>query len=181
MATLFDYPSKAELRDLIANKDYVLAKLAAAFANIAPVWTKRNPVEEARWYSDYTSMQSRYGAAKADAEDSMSWPTLLPDTMVDASYSWEMILRSLQKVENYRSPGDLADLIERGSKAGMVLNFSNAPQPKIENDFDLWLFKKADKGVNAIEKAGKALTSTSNHALLFGLAGAAIAIYLMKR
>ena len=144
--TIAGVPSVAELRDLVAAKDYEQAQLTAAYASYSPVWVAKDGVGFANWTNDWDAMKQRYASARAMAERWLTgWEHTLtptPDTLTPAPVPWNAVVTSLQKVPGTTSPGDMQDLYNRFIAAGGTVTFPNEPQPTPGTDADLNLLNK---------------------------------------
>ena len=63
--SVFGHHSAGELRDWLADIDFQMAQVGAAYAAFAPPWQAQDPAAHHEWAADWKALQARYGAARA--------------------------------------------------------------------------------------------------------------------
>ena len=148
----------AELRDLLRAKDYQLKVLDRA-AVAHGVWS--DDAAMAKWQSDFAALQARYASARRAAQlviDAAEYNPIA-DNLLPASAEFDGVLKALRKNWDGKTggtlaTGDMADLSARLEADGGTPDYSGTPQPQIDSDAALRLFKAADVIVRTIEKPG---------------------------
>jgi hypothetical protein len=134
----------AELRDLIAAKDYTIRQIDAARS--AFNWPDQSAAND--WNNDWRILKAKYAAAKLFAETAFARAKMavgVNEDLVPAQLEWDAVLKSIRQNDNVQSKGDLQDLADRLQKAGKSVDYSHTPQPRRGTDVDLNLFQKLDK------------------------------------
>jgi len=159
--TVLEHHSVAELRDWLSAIDYEIGQVGAAYAAFAPAWQAQDSAAHQDWASDWKSLQSRYGAARAKAQsvlDRARFVVGVPDSMIPAEDEWQGVVRALAKTPGAIAKGDFQDLCNRiGTAQGRPVELSKIPQPTAA-DADLNVFKAADTAIRAGEAAVRKIT-----------------------
>lgn len=161
-SSLASLATVAELRELVAAKDYTVKQMFEAYIAIRDGWRERNAAELALWESDYEGFRARYGEARGIADmniDAAAWVPV-PDNAIPAPDAWNAIMKAIRQnwdgtTGGALTRGDLLDLSDRIIKAGGRPDYSKTPQPTAESDGALELFKAADVATKKIEAAAK--------------------------
>jgi hypothetical protein len=153
--TILGKATVAELKDLVANKDCVIAQLEKAYSAIVSNWASNDIAAQSDWFADWNSFMVRYGSARKTAEAAFTAAhlTTTPNDMIEAQGPWDAILRALKQVDGTVSKGDLQDLDNRLQAAGGNPDYSMCPQPTVNTDVDLNLYKQADTVVKVVTPA----------------------------
>lgn len=153
--SLAGVPTIAETRDLVAQKDYLIAQVKTKFEQSSDAWAKKDPNELGTWAGDWGGLLSRYASARSVAEASFATSVLspLPDELTPDPEGWSAVLRAVKQVDGVVTRGDLQDLITRMFNAGFPPDLSKNPQPTA-TDADLTLYKGADMTLKAVSSVG---------------------------
>jgi hypothetical protein len=175
--TVLGQQTVAELRDLLAAKDYTVRQIEQAYAEFAPSWSSRDAAAATQWKADWTAFRKRYDVARAGAQHAIDFAKLTPvsDSLLPADSEFQAVLRALKQVDGTITKGDLQDLYSRISSAGKAPDVSQTPQPTAP-DADLRAYKAADTAVKTVEQAERAVAKSAESALspkvvVFGLLG----------
>jgi hypothetical protein len=152
--TLFGKWTVAELKDLLAEKNRLVAETESALSTVQSQWLARNPAEANDWLRDWQAFKTRYAAAVANA-GSIPWAqfSLAPESYLIADDAYKAVLRALSPVPNTVTKGSLQDLINRLSNAGGRVNH-DAIQPRRGTDADLNWYKRADTMARTLDPFG---------------------------
>jgi len=156
--TILGMATIAELRDLLKAKDYTIDQLTEAWTGFLPTWAQRDLTGMQDYQHDFDALVSRYQKARARAQaaiDDAAYHRAHPgfgervpaDSLINAQSEWDGVLDALNPDwrNNGRPKGSLQDLNDRLQKAqGKAVDYRDMPQPAINSDADLNLFKKAD-------------------------------------
>jgi hypothetical protein len=148
IGTVAGFPSVAELRDLVAAKDYEMAALAQGYANLAPSWVAQAPSAFLDFTNDWNALTARYAAARASAEMAFSLAKLaltLSESAIPAAGPWNAIQAALSPTPNTVTKGSQQDLFQRLQAAGGVVDLSHVPQPRASSDLDMRLLQSLNK------------------------------------
>jgi hypothetical protein len=151
VGTLLGMHTVAELKDLLAAKDYQLAQLGQAFSK-ATGWATSDPTSYAAWQTDFSALMQRYNAARTQAQaivDANS-ASIIPANMdVTGEGPYELVLAAIH--HDPEQTGDLTDLDRRLTKgAGVTADYSQTPQPTSGSDVDLSVYQGAGKALDAV-------------------------------
>jgi len=120
----------AELRELIANKQYVMDTLEKTFKN----YMSSYPGDFGDWESDWQALKDRWNSALTYANIRLAAAKIvpLPDNDIPAQDAYESLLKAIQQKypEHTTTKGDLDDLNNRLMAMGAKVDLSKAPQPK---------------------------------------------------
>lgn len=154
--TVLGKQTVAELKDLLAAKDYTVGQLDRAYADFAPTWVNRDPTGFVDWTTDWNAFHGRYEGARTAAQRAIEFAKLNPvgDSLLVADTEYQGVLRALKQVDGTITKGDLQDLYNRIAAAGKTPDVSHTPQP-VAPDADLRAYKAADATVKAVETIGK--------------------------
>jgi hypothetical protein len=122
----------AELIDLVAAKDYVIGRMQKSYDSISSDWQSKDAPTQSKWLSDWNALKGRYGRAHALADIEIANAKIqpVPNSVIPAETTYNLILSSLQKTSGVVSPGDLQDLYNRLSAAGQAQQLAfSVPQP----------------------------------------------------
>jgi hypothetical protein len=160
--TLLGKQTIAELKDLLAAKDYTMGQIDRAYGDFAPSWVSRDPTTFTDWTGDWNALHKRYEAASAAARRAIDFAKLNPvgDSLIVADDEYQAVLKALKQVDGTITKGDLQDLFVRIGAAGKVPEVSRTPQPAAP-DADLHAYRAADTAVKAVEAAGKGIVSSA--------------------
>jgi hypothetical protein len=156
--TLLGRWTVAELKDLLAEKNGLVADTESTLSKVQAQWMARNPAEAKDWLNDWAQFKARYDAAvsKANAVISLANVSLLPDAYSPADDVYKAVLRALSPTPNKVTKGSLADLIRRLSMSG--IHGSNVQhttiQPRLGTDADLNMYQRADAAVRTLDPFG---------------------------
>ncbi len=172
--TVFGHHTVTELKELIANKDFVINAIRVGRNSFN--WPDIG--ESFDWDKDFALFLGRYIAARGLAEKKFASvlfsPNLLipggspisPD-VVPAEDEYQAILHALTREPGNTQKGDIGDLVQRLANAGAKLDFDGAPQPT-STDIDLDVFKTTDSAKKSIEKTAKTSLEIAKPALIIG-------------
>ncbi len=176
--TIFGQHTFAELKELIAAKDYEHTQIQAAYDAKPAIVNAADP----KWSNDWQAFLARYKSARLVclAEIATAGATTLGASLsvTPAEKQWQTLLHTLtQDPSKPYTDLDEQGLFVRLQKAGVQPDVSHVPQPT-SADIDLGVYKGADdllKGgaavVAAATDAGK--KSVSSHPLLYVFGGLA--------
>ena len=152
----------AELKDLLAAKDYTVGQLDRAYADFAPSWVNRDPQGFTDWTSDWNALHRRYESARASAQRAIDLAkvNVLGDSLIVADVEYHGMLTALKQVDGTITKGDLQELVNRITAAGKAPDLSQTPQPTAQ-DADLGAYKAADAAVKVVEGAGESLKKSA--------------------
>lgn len=150
--------SIAELKDLIASHDAIIAQLTASYSAFSPEWAQKDAAGLAAFGDDYQAMLSRYNSAKVAANAAIAASAVVPlsDAMTPAGPGiYDGILNALKQNPATVSKGDLDDLsnrLEAAQKAAgaTVLVYTNIPQPSKGSDVDISVLTAAQQATSHI-------------------------------
>lgn len=153
-------PTVQDLKDLLTAKDYTISQVGNAYNAFAAQWAAKDVAAQAQWFGDWSSLLARYGKAKSSAQSAIDAETnvasaLFPDsTKVVPQSAWDGVLKALKQTypNSTVTPGDLDDLNNRLTAAGMTPDFSEMPQPA--PDADLQIIKAADTTLGLVGISG---------------------------
>src|SRR5215471_20284645 len=152
--TVANFETVAELKDLVAAKDYTISQLGKA--RDAFQWG--DPAAASDWDSDFTALKVRYALARAMADAAFGRAALMlttPNALIPAPLEWDAIIKAIRQNPDTQTKGDLQDLSDRLNAAGQKVDYSNTPQPKKGQDADLNVYKQADTVIKKGEDAAK--------------------------
>lgn len=134
--------SVAELKDLIAAKDFDLAQLGQHYADYSPTWVTQDSTSYVAWTNDWNALQSRYASTRSSAETTITEAAFIvePDSLIPADAEYKAVLAAVNPswAQNTNAPGSLGDLDLRLTKAsGAPTDYSGQPQPTPGSDADL--------------------------------------------
>lgn len=142
--TVAGVPSVAELRDLVAAKDFEMAAMTKSYADWSPAWVAKDPAGYIDYTNDWDALQKRYASARHMADNDFSGvgtviaSAALDETQIPAADGWNAILSALKRDPTTISKGDLQDLYNRIVASGAPSpDFTGMPQPKKGSDADL--------------------------------------------
>lgn len=143
----------AELRELLAAKDFDIAAVQdVANAALGP-WHTTNPGEATAWGIDWAKLLARYGIAKGDAELAIAAAAiavLTPDNLIPAESPWRAVLHALTPTPGVLTPDSFQGLVMRlQGWLGHPLDFTGQPQPT-STDADLVAFQATDSALKAL-------------------------------
>lgn len=148
----------AELRDLLRAKDYQLKVLDRAAVSHG-VWS--DDARMADWNADFAALQARYATARRAAQLVIDAAEYNPidDSLLPASAEFDGVMRALRKNWDGKTggalaKGDMSELSARLEADGGAPDYSGTPQPRIDSDAALRIYKAADVIVRTIEKPG---------------------------
>jgi hypothetical protein len=155
--TLLGKPTVAELKDLLAAKDYTIGQLDRAYADFAPTWVARDSAAFTDWTSDWNAFHKRYDTARTAAQRAIDFAKLnvAPESLLVAEDEYGAVLKALKQIDGTITKGDLQDLYDRIAGAGKTPDLSRTPQPAA-TDMDLRAYSAADRTLKAVEAVGKA-------------------------
>ena len=164
--TVLGQQTVAELRDLLAAKDYTVRQIEQAYKDFASTWEKRDASAFTDWTADWHTFRRRYDAARASAQHAIDGAKLNPlsDSLLPADAEYQGVLHALKQVDGTITRGDLQDLYNRITAAGKTPDVSQTPQPKAPDE-DLRAYKAADTAVKAVETAERAVAKSAENAL----------------
>lgn len=156
--TVLGHHTVAEVKELMANKDYVLNVTRLG----REAFTFPDQLQGLDWDKDWLIFLARYAAAHAAADAKIHGflSRNIDPTVVPAEDEWQGLLRAMKIEDGVITKGDMDDLISRLAQAGVKLDFSKAPQPN-STDVDLEVFKSTDKATKVIESGTKSFLSTT--------------------
>ena len=159
--TVLGHHTVGELRDWLAAIDYQAAQVASAYAAFAPTWQVQDAPAHREWAGEWTSLQSRYGAARARAQGAITRAKLeigIPDSMIPVEDEWQGVLHALAKTPGTSAKSDFQDLYNRLVAAqGKPIDMSKIPQPTAV-DADLSAYKAADTVIKTGEAVARKVT-----------------------
>jgi hypothetical protein len=145
--TILGQESVAELRDLVAAKDYTFGQIQQAYDAFAAQWKAQDPAGHDDWLSDWRARKAKYLAARVIAATAFArgQAAFVSETLVPAPIEYDLVLASLTKdAKSGVQKGDLQELFDRLSAArGAQVDLSRTPQPQA-TDVDLSVYKATD-------------------------------------
>ena len=137
----------AETRELIKQKDRDLAAMANAFLEFESKWIADDIDEAADYRTDLEDLNARWSATMVKAKAQLD-----SNPLPISEGTWQDILHTLQREPGHFQKGDFPDLLQRLANKGKEwrapVNQPGAP------DFDLDIYKTADKVFQATSKTG---------------------------
>lgn len=185
--TILGKHTVAELRELVADKDFAIQQTLALYKSSN--WTQCPA--RADWDWDWKNFFERYSTARSTAKQKMFLITaanpLVGPSVMPAEEEYQLILRAITKSgTGLYVKGDLPDLQQRLQNA-VRRNIDYSGRPGYSTtDLDMVAYKKADGTVKVIEATGTQVQKnlTSGPALLafgaVGIVGAAVIVAKLK-
>jgi hypothetical protein len=159
--TFFDQHTVAELRDLLASKDFEIKEVQTRYDANADAWRARDPEGENEWRRDWRDFLDRYNDAHAKAKVAIAAGDALitvRNSMIPAEGPYNDVIRTMKKNPDPGTPYEPTDfqgmynrLIE-ATGSGHI-DFSKMPQPDPKSDFDMRRLKDADDALKGVQKA----------------------------
>jgi hypothetical protein len=183
--SVLGHHSVGELREWLVDLDYQMEQIGAAYSSFAPAWQAQDAPSHREWAGEWTSLQTRYGAARAKAQGAIFRSKLdvgIPDSLLPVEDEWQAVLHALARTPGTTAKGDLQDLYDRLAAAqGRPIDLSKRPQPTAP-DADLVAFKTADAALRAGEAAVREITpsKTTGTWVVVGL-GLALGVLLATK
>ena len=143
----------ADVKALLAARDYMHAQLDQAFANFSPIWSSSDQAAFLAWATDWEAQSARYKDARSSAETAITLSDLDPEpaSMIPAQGTYDAILTAEKKAypQDVVSPGDFDDLDARLRTAttqwgGQAPVYPDVPQP-VAPEPGSWLLKHLPK------------------------------------
>jgi hypothetical protein len=166
-------PTIAEVKELIAAKDAAISQLGLAYAQYLPQWLAKSSglagQDALAWKSDFDALAARYAAARTSvlSDAAVYSPLGAFDSVKPDPGGWDSIMAAVRQAwpAATETKGDLQELDRRLEAAGKVPAY-NIPQPTVDNDADLRMFKAADVAAKGLEKLGGQSTNVALVALV---------------
>lgn len=179
----------AEADELIKAKDYDFTQIAQKYIQVGPNWRERNPAEYADFMKDYMALMDRWATAKQAVQKKLTVLaagfSLLPNSAIPAQAEYDQLLEALTRTPGRWQKGDIQDIHDRLSKAGIAANvgpvvYPNQPQPKAP-DLDIKPYQAADVVVKKVETIGDELLSKKGLLIAGGVFGGLLLLNALKR
>jgi hypothetical protein len=177
----------AELKDLLAAKDYTIAQVQKDYEGIRADWDKRDHDAASKWLAQWTLFRARYAKARAVAQkaiDGASGMFSVRDTLNPAEDEYVGVLNALTAPG---SEGSFKDTDAQGlynrlvAAKGSPVPLGNMPQPKPSSDADLAVHGAADTLIKQGEKAVADAKKSDTAKWIAGGAAVAAALYIVSR
>jgi hypothetical protein len=180
----------AELEDLLVAKDVEMSALEKNWQDFEGAWAGFDKVGHDAWASDYATLKTRYGAARAVASAALLAAAILPDAVkkyAPADDPYRFVLLALQVHHDAVNPGDYLDLWNRldAARRLQAQAVGAPPPPMIEPpvptprpgiDVDEGLIRSAPK----LAWWASLLVLAAGSGAFYLLVGGGIATYLLR-